>query len=61
MPWKETCTMDQKIKMIGDYLIEEYTINDLSEMYEVSRMTIYKWIERYKATTEGIQCIRTGL
>lgn len=40
--------MDQKIKMIGDYLTEEYTINDLSEMYEVSRMTIYKWIERYQ-------------
>ncbi len=47
MPWKETCAMDQKIKMIGDYLSKEYTITQLSQMYEVSRKTIYKWIGRY--------------
>ena len=42
MPWKETCTMDQKIQMIGNYLSKEYTITRLSEIYEVSRKTIYK-------------------
>ena len=47
MPWKETCTMDQKVKMIGDWLSNEYTITELSEMYEVSRKTIYKWVRRY--------------
>ena len=46
MPWKETCTMDQKVQMIGDYLREEYTITQLSGMYEVSRKTIYKWVGR---------------
>ena len=40
--------MDQKIQMIGDYLSQEYTITQLSEMYEVSRKTIYKWIGRYR-------------
>lgn len=40
--------MDQKVKMIGDYLSEEYTITQLSKMYEVSRKTIYKWIGRYE-------------
>ena len=49
MPWKETCTMDQKVKMIGDWLSNEYTITELSEMYEVSRKTIYKWVRRYGA------------
>jgi putative transposase len=48
MPWKETCVMDQKIKMIGDYLKGEYSITKLSKMYEVSRNTIYKWIKRYQ-------------
>lgn len=48
MPWKETCTMDLKMRMIGDYLNEDYTISDLSEIYGVSRMTIYKWVERYQ-------------
>lgn len=51
MPWKETCVMDQRIQMIGDWLDEEYSITELSEMYGVSRKTIYKWIARYK--TEG--------
>lgn len=49
MPWKETCAMDQKVKMIGDWLSDEYTITGLSQMYEVSRKTIYKWIGRYEA------------
>jgi len=49
MPWKETCTMDQKMRMIGDYLDKEYSVSQLSEMYEVSRKTIYKWVGRYEA------------
>jgi putative transposase len=48
MPWKETCAMNQKIQLIGDYLKQIYTITQLSETYEVSRNTIYKWIKRYK-------------
>ena len=49
MPWKETCAMDQKIQMIGDWLSDEHTITELSEVYGVSRKTIYKWIGRYEA------------
>ena len=48
MPWKETCAMNQKVQLIGDYLKQSYTITQLSEIYEVSRNTIYKWIKRYK-------------
>jgi putative transposase len=48
MPWKETCAMDQKIQLIGDYLDRSYSITRLSKIYEVSRNTIYKWIKRYK-------------
>lgn len=40
--------MNQKVKMIGDYLSKDYTITQLSEMYEVSRKTIYKWAGRYR-------------
>lgn len=49
MPWKETCVMDQKIRMIGDWLDKEYSITELSEMFGISRKTVYKWISRYKA------------
>jgi putative transposase len=47
MPWKETCVMDEKIKLIGDWIRKEHSIMDLSEMYNVNRKNIYKWIERY--------------
>lgn len=40
--------MDQKVQMIGDWIRSEYSITDLSEVYHVSRKTIYKWIERYE-------------
>lgn len=49
MPWKETCAMDQRIKMISDWLSEQYSISELGRIYDVSRKTIYKWVGRYKA------------
>ena len=56
MPWKGTCTIDQKVKMIGDYVSKEYTTTQLSEMYEVSRKTIYKWTGRYRTDgTAGLE------
>jgi transposase InsO family protein len=48
MPWKETCPMDEKTELIGDFLKDEFSITQLHELYGVSRKTIYKWIARYK-------------
>jgi putative transposase len=48
MTWKEIKPMDQKTRLIGDWLSDEFTIVELSDTYDVSRKTIYKWIERYK-------------
>ena len=48
MPWKETCAMDQKVQLIGDWIKDEFSITELSELYGVSRATIYKWITRYE-------------
>ena len=48
MAWKEIRPMDQKVQLIGDWLKQEYTIKKLSQIYEVSRKTIYKWIDRYE-------------
>jgi transposase InsO family protein len=41
--------MDQRIQLLSDWSREEYSISELSEIYSVSRKTIYKWIERYQA------------
>jgi putative transposase len=51
MSWKETCPMDQRTRMVGDWLSQEYEVTELGRIYGVSRKTIYKWINRYK--TEG--------
>jgi putative transposase len=48
MPWKETSVMDQKMQMIGEYLSGASTVTELSEVYGISRNTVYKWIRRYQ-------------
>jgi transposase InsO family protein len=45
--WKETCPMDQKIHLVNDWLKKELSVTELSNIYGVSRKTIYKWIRRY--------------
>lgn len=55
MPWKETCVMDLKMQLIGDWL-KGGTVTDLSRSYGVSRKTVYKWLERYEAVgASGLQ------
>ena len=56
MPWKETCTMDQRIEFIADYLSGCYTKKDLCMPYGISRPTGDKWIERYHSRgPEGLR------
>jgi transposase-like protein len=56
MPWKETRVMDQKIRMISNWLSGEYSVTELSRTFDVSRKTLYKWIERYEADQDsGLQ------
>ena len=56
MPWKETRVMDQKIQVISNWLSGEYSVTELSRIHDVSRKTLYKWIERYEADQEtGLQ------
>jgi transposase InsO family protein len=48
--------MDQRIQLLSDYLKDEYTITELSQNYQLSRETVYKWIKRYQARgLEGLE------
>jgi transposase InsO family protein len=58
MPWKETCAMDEKVKMIGDWLKGEHTVSELGEHYQVSRKTVHKWVSRYQEG--GIEALQEG-
>jgi putative transposase len=46
MPWRHTLPMDQKTPFIADDLRRTLSITELCELYDVSRKTGYKWIER---------------
>lgn len=46
MPWQEIRVEKQRLLMVQDYG-EGMSISELSEIYGVSRKTVYKWLERY--------------
>lgn len=56
MPWKRETPMDQRIKLIGDWLSGDYGKSELSRRYGVSRPIVDKWIGRYAANgVEGLK------
>src|ERR1700744_639801 len=48
MPWKESNTMDLRVRQIQDHR-EGHSISALAEIYEVSRNTVYKRLDGYAA------------
>lgn len=56
MPWKETCTMDERLGFIADCLEGGLPMTVLCEAYGISRKTGYKWLSRYGA--EGLDGLR---
>jgi putative transposase len=48
MPWKETCVMNERTSLIGEYLSGNYSLSQLARRRGISRKTAYKWIERYE-------------
>ncbi len=48
MPWKELSALEQRLKLVADWLKGNYTIMELSYSYGVSRKTVYKWLLRYQ-------------
>ena len=47
MPWSETTAMEQRVQFIRDWRSARLSIADLCALYDISRKTGYKWIERY--------------
>ena len=48
MPWKIISAMDQKIQLIADWKLKNFSFTDLSQKYGISSPTVYKLIERYE-------------
>jgi transposase InsO family protein len=56
MPWKRETELDQRIKLIGDWLSGDYSKTVLAKRYGISRPTVDKWIGRYmKEGADGLR------
>ena len=49
MPWRETSTMDERLRFVQDVHRPGWSIAELCRRYEVSRKTGYKWLKAYEA------------
>lgn len=48
MSWNASSIMDARVDFIGDYLSQDFTMTELCALYDISRPTGYKWVERYR-------------
>src|SRR6266404_137166 len=48
MPWREVCSMDEKMGFIGARLADEESMTELCERFGISRKTGYKLLRRYR-------------
>lgn len=55
MPWKEVCMEEERLKFVGMYLEEDYTMSELCREFGISRKTGYKLVNRYESMgVEGL-------
>ncbi|WP_438014491.1 integrase core domain-containing protein [Sorangium sp. So ce315] len=56
MPWKETCSVDERLQFIAQVNESDETFAELCRRFGISRKTGYKWVERYeKAGPRGLE------
>ncbi|WP_437630348.1 integrase core domain-containing protein [Sorangium sp. So ce854] len=48
MPWKETCSVDERLQFIAQVNESDETFAELCRRFGISRKTGYKWVERYE-------------
>lgn len=56
MPWTESSVVDQRTRFILDYELDEQTMTELCEIYNISRETGYYWLRRYQQG--GLEALR---
>src|SRR6266851_6840461 len=48
MPWREVCSMDEKMRFMAAVLSEEESMTELCERFGISRKTGYQLLHRYR-------------
>ncbi|HMD07224.1 MAG TPA: helix-turn-helix domain-containing protein [Candidatus Acidoferrum sp.] len=55
MPWKTSSVMEEKLRFIFEHELQERTMSELCERYEITRQTGYVWLRRYReAGVDGL-------
>lgn len=55
MPWNEESVMCQRRRMIEQLMLPNVNVKEVSESFNVSRKTAYKWLKRYRESgIEGL-------
>ncbi|MGY2378640.1 integrase core domain-containing protein [Pseudomonas sp. SDO524_S393] len=54
MPWNQESPMNQRIKLVADWLTRKYTKSQLALRFNVSRPTVDKWISRYDGNLKAL-------
>ena len=49
MPWKESCAMDERARFCQQVMKGDLSIAELCRAFGISRVTGYKWIDRYQS------------
>src|SRR5260370_596008 len=47
MPWKTSSVMEEKLRFVFEHELQERTMTELCERYEITRETGYVWLRRY--------------
>ena len=47
MPWREVCSMDERMRLMAALSAAEESVTELCEDFGISRKTAYKWWGRY--------------
>src|SRR6266436_5266529 len=48
MPWKTSSVMEEKLRFVFEHELQERTMTELCERYEITRQTGYMWLRRYR-------------
>lgn len=46
MPFRKTCSMEERVRMLAEYTTGAFTVSELAARYGVSRETFYVWLKR---------------
>ena len=46
MPWREVCSMDERMRLMAALAAEEESVTELCADFGISRKTAYKWWAR---------------